>query len=165
MLRILASSLLVLSISLAQSACTLPDDMRCPKGYFYVPELLSCCLDSDIFNGMYCEPPEPVDTDPVEDSGMPSDGGEQTGESGIGTTCTSSLDCAAFEANYCAVNPLGPNYCTFENCGSTAIPECPVGYSCCDCTASTMLDKTRACLTDSDAILAQGMANCTCQSD
>lgn len=50
---------------------------------------------------------------------------------GWGATCTTSDDCAGFEANFCDTFQGG---CTVSNC--TNVPNtCPAGYDCCDLSA------------------------------
>jgi hypothetical protein len=150
------------------AGCTIDDGDRCPDGMRWNAEYASC--ECPVGDGYYLEtdPDDPADAEClpcVAESTSPDcdtdtdtgdtetdtpDGGD---DSGIGTTCSSSEDCADFEADYCALNPLAPEdpgYCTFENCESG---ECPDGYQCCDLTG---LGLTVACLTDVDAEQAEG---------
>lgn len=85
------------------------------------------------------------------------------GPTGLGASCADNPDaCEGLDADFCAANPIAPQdaYCTLKDCSPGA---CPGGYQCCDCTASTILPKEKACLTDADAGLATAAAGCTCQ--
>ncbi len=141
----------------ASTSCTIDDEDRCPSGFFYVPEIESCCLEGHVYdptNPLLCASPPP-------DAGVDSDSASDSdGIDGLGTECTDDSACAGLEASFCAVNPTtGSGYCTLLDC---AAPDCPTGYQCCDCTASQAVAQEIACLTDDDATLVGGFG-CTCE--
>lgn len=159
-------------------ACDVPDSMRCPDGMFYVPDIYACCLDEDFWDTeeRKCLPQPDglpdggeMDTDSDLDGG--ADGGgmdTDTGEdkpSGLGEPCTESGgECEQYKENFCAWNFIsGTGYCTSMNCTPLSCEQKPdMAYKCCDCTASELLPKEKACLNSEDASLAVQYAGCTC---
>ena len=150
------------------AGCTIDDEDRCPEGMRWTAEYASCeCpvgdgyyleTDPDDLADVTCLPcvaestsPEcDTDTDTGDTETDTPDGGDGTG---LGTPCADDGDCAEFEADLCALNPLdpeAPGYCTFEDCTPGG---CPEGYQCCDLSG---LGLTIACLTDADAVQAEG---------
>ncbi|MDD5306173.1 MAG: hypothetical protein PHU25_02520 [Deltaproteobacteria bacterium] len=108
--------------------CTPSDSERCQSGYLFHPE-----------NGS-CQPIEDGGTDSETsnlDAGNPDAGnpdGGDTGDlpTGLGESCTDNEQCADYEADYCAINPLTQEgFCTVENC-TVSPDDCPQGYRCCD---------------------------------
>ena len=155
-MRWLSSALCAVALAGLGAGCEMSDGDRCPNGYHYDPINTVCevCAEDEVWNETTyaCE----ADTDSGTDTGT---GGEAP--TGLGEPCQSDADCAGYEADFCAVNPMsGDGYCTIEDC---ALGECPAPYLCCDCTESTMLPPGFACLTEDDASLASSMGGCTCE--
>ncbi len=164
---------------LVVTGCTIDDEDRCPEGYFYIPEITSCCLDGKVYvpsNPLLCVDPdfgggEDTGENDTEDGGT-GDGGTGDGgiggdenaqtvsTDGLGTPCSDDTNCEGLDADYCAINPLeGAGYCSVNGC----TPEiCPGGYKCCDCREQVLLPQVAVCLTDSDAVLADSV-QCTCE--
>jgi len=108
--------------------------------------LLFCCLSCSIsekercgndfyFEAGNCYPNSVVDTDTgpivIADSGA-VDGGAT--ELGLGLPCDDQPDCAAYQADYCILNPTDPSLqgsCTVKGC-TTQPDNCPGDYQCCD---------------------------------
>jgi hypothetical protein len=168
----------VLIAGVCATACTIDDADRCVEGYVWNEQFMGCECDVDggyyleaDENGVYtCEEcvdsdthtdcPHSGDADTDTDADTDADAGGDSGTdtetdvgSGLGTVCGSSTDCAAFEANFCAISPLAPSdpgYCTFENCSAG---ECPTPYLCCDLSG---LGYGIACLNEEDTATATG---------
>ena len=115
------------------SGCAMDHDDRCPDGYTYHPETVSCSKNPDDAGG---------------------DGGSA---SGFGKSCTAASDCTAADVDYCVVNPATKaGYCSMEGC----VPGgCPGGYGCCDCAA---LGLPVICVADADIGSFIGTA-CACE--
>ena len=174
--------LIAVAAGAVATGCTISDADRCPEGYVWNAQFLACeCdvsggyyisvdeSDTDVYSCQQCADsdthPE-CDTDTASDTGADTDadtdadagadGGadtDTTADTGLGTECTSSDECAEFEADYCAISPLAPSepgYCTFENCTPGS---CPAPYLCCDLSA---LGYGIACLNEADATTAAG---------
>jgi hypothetical protein len=131
------------TIAVSWLGCSIDDGDRCPDGYFYVPEILACCVEGEVYvadAGICREPPEPPDTETDEDDGG-ADGGDP---SGLWEPCNAQEECEGFDADYCAINPLtDEGYCTIE----CEVGDCPDGSQCCDCTNE---DYPIACILDED---------------
>ena len=140
------SKAIVISLALVASQCTVSDDERCPDGFTYRKDTMSCHMDEDTSGNR-------PDASPDAATG-------QGAFQGIGTSCKENKDCADFAADYCAVNPaVGVGFCTVKDCEPGG---CPAGYTCCDCRESSMVDQEAACITDDYVAGLQALAQCTC---
>ena len=131
--------------------CTVSDDERCPEGFTYRSDTMSCHKNE-------------VDSDTLDENDASPDGSPDSGKAhGIGTACRKGTDdCEGFEGNYCVDNPVGEGgFCTISNC----VPaDCPVGFTCCDCTQSTKVETIKACIPNDYVSALIGYANCTCSN-
>lgn len=129
------------------AGCGLPDEDRCPGGYTYNPDKLACEKNETGDSQAGSDNASDTATDSI---------GDDT-PTGIGQECADNDDCADFEADVCAVNPMTKvGYCTIVDCSPG---ECPSGYQCCTCAGE---DKTRdICLTDTQAGLATQVGTCS----
>ncbi len=125
--------LTTIGVALYWSSCTVDVEDRCLKGYDWDPEVLTCRpaeTHTDTDTG-----PAEVVQDAGDDSGATED---STGDlpSGYLEYCQTQGDCAAYDADYCLVNPLDPaqSACVTQNCTPGS---CPAGSICCDCTSVT----------------------------
>jgi hypothetical protein len=124
--------------------CALDDSDRCVQGFVYHTESRTCI---------------PVDT-ASEDSGMSQDGSIPNG---FGQPCVDDDACAAYDEDYCVIDPLTQTgkYCSLTDCTPGG---CPNGYSCCDCTLTPLdiIAKIVVCLTTEDASIAGNVGQCNC---
>ncbi len=140
-----ASFTLFIITGLSTPACQIADKDRCPDYLVWSSSYKSCVpiaeddTDSDTTNG----------TDSETDGGV----------SGLGNECVDQPDCAPYDADYCAINPLTPNdpgYCTIFDC---VAGDCPGDYQCCDCTEQGA--DAAVCMNADDAAAAIGFG-CSC---
>ncbi len=116
------------------ASCTIDDGDRCLDGYEYDTKVRACTkieTDTDSDTG-----PADVPQDAGGDSGA---NGDSAGDlpSGYLEFCEKQEDCAAYEADYCLLNPqdAAQSACVTQNC----IPgSCPLKSICCDCSMVTL---------------------------
>ncbi len=121
------------------ASCSIDDENRCLDGFVYA-KMSKTCIPEDT-GSADTETGSGADAGGDEDSGAAGDGGS----TGLGEYCETQEECAPYEADYCAVNPLtGEGSCTYQDCDATS---CPAGYTCCDCTAIT---GPKLCVEDGD---------------
>lgn len=137
---------IAISVAVVLLQCSVSDDERCPAGFTYRPESMSCHKNES-------------DTS-LENDGSPDDSLDGGNIQGMGISCVDSKECEAFTADYCAVNPLSKQgFCTLKNCEPG---DCPGGYTCCDCTMSPLVDQEEACIADEFVADLQALAKCVC---
>ncbi len=143
----------LLSITLLTAGC-LGSKEICPDGFEYNAQIGLCFKEQTDDDGGR--------SDTAGDAGEAGfDGG---GASGIGESCTDNPDCAAYDADFCALDPMsrGEGYCTAIDC----LPgQCAQGYQCCDCTSSDVMPaemKIQICFKDADAQMSS-LAGCGCR--
>jgi hypothetical protein len=146
---------------LVTASCSIANDDRCPSGYFWKDDYMSCLpiVDSgtDTDTDTDTDTGTDGDTDTENDGGSLDDSGAP--KPGFGIECTDESACEDYLADYCIVSPLAPTepgYCTVENCSAS---DCPDGWQCCDCTALTWV---KACMDDENAATAASL-KCTCE--
>lgn len=144
---ILRMPVMILVMIFGAVGCTIDDDDRCLSGYQYDSAARIC---------------RPLDTDSVSGPKNGSDTGSDEAETdegprGYGETCTDPGGCAAFDADYCLLDPgKGEGICTVQGC----LPgECPAGSKCCDCTN---IERPVLCLYDDivDSIMGKVCNGC-----
>jgi hypothetical protein len=111
-------------------ACSMPAPNDAEIGCAYDPQSSPACAGYEA--GAHL----PVDASKSPEGGV-ADGEADAGASGLGQACTGSADCAGVTADYCLVSPNGgfKSFCTITHCSAT---ECGSGYTCCDCTKSSV---------------------------
>ncbi len=125
--------LITIWFSVYWSSCTVDDEDRCLNGYDWDPEVLTCRkIEKDTDTSTAATD---VAQDAGEDSGTTGDSDGNL-PSGYLEPCEKQGDCAAYEADYCLINPLEPEQsaCVTQNCTPGS---CPAGSICCDCTTVT----------------------------
>jgi len=140
------SKSIFVSLALLAFQCTVSDAERCPDGFTYRKDTMSCHKDGDSIS-------------PWVDA-APNDASSPDSIQGIGAPCTTGKDCETFSADYCAVNPMaGAGFCTINDCEPG---DCPATYTCCDCRQSSLVDQEEACIMDQYTEQLQALAGCTC---
>ncbi|MCP4601770.1 MAG: hypothetical protein GY847_14845 [Proteobacteria bacterium] len=159
------SQLLMPVAVLTAISCSIDDSDRCPSGYTWAEDYLSCIevpTDTEDTAGLDTESETSTDLD-----AGPFDGGIDTDEPdiGYGTECFDDSHCASFTADFCNTSPIAPNdpgYCTTRDCSPG---DCPDGYQCCDCRDTIFQAKKTVCLNDEQAAqVSVAPANCTCSN-
>ncbi len=122
-------------------------------GCFYDPDRSR--IDTDLGTG------GDADTDADLDAG--GDGGGTPSE--YGDVCHNDDNCIG-EVGYCGKNPTtpdAPGACTKKDCIVGEPPDCPDGYTCCDCPAAPPMSTEQivACIPN-DQISATEQY-CTCE--
>lgn len=135
-----------LAFALLACSCSLSDSERCDKGQTYREN--KCYDDSDGGADSETSTGEGTDTSGTDDGGV--DGGDAGPDlpTGMNEPCTKQADCAGFEADYCAYDPINKKgACTVQNC-KTSPDDCPEGYACCKFIES--LSYPDFCMPDAD---------------
>ncbi len=123
-------ALAALAATTVVCACGMPAPNDAEIGCAYDPQSSPACV------GYEAGSHSPADASKAQEGGE-ADGGAEAGASGLGQACTGPADCAGLTADYCLVSPNGgfKSFCTFTHCTAS---ECGVGYTCCDCTKSSV---------------------------
>lgn len=165
------------AILFLMAGCSIPDDKRCPAGFTFDSETMTCVKDVDAGADADSDADSDADADSAVDGGPDSGDGGGDADSdadtdgpptGLGETCQDDEDCVGFDAANCVKNPLAPaepGYCTVVDCEAD---DCPDPYACCDCRDSTspLLPadyKRKACLGTKEANLAKSIGKCPCE--
>jgi|HubBroStandDraft_2_1064218.scaffolds.fasta_scaffold06316_2 hypothetical protein len=155
----------LLALATCQVACVTNSNL-CLPGYVYSSQYDACLqVGGDADDGG----DDASAMEAATDAAVAADGGaadSSAGDGGLGSSCNSSSDCPA-QASYCLKSPTAaasaPGICTIPGCTAA---ECGSGYSCCDCTSSSLAPLAawpkNVCAPSSDDsdLVAFG---CTCQ--
>jgi hypothetical protein len=131
------------------ASCSISDVDRCPSGFIYQPENMTCKVvpDASAAGDQDAAPPS-----------ISADAQALAGEAGgpsFGSICATTSECASSATNYCVLLPgSASGYCSKANCSN----ECPSDYKCCNCPAIALV----VCLTSADSTLAIAAFGCTC---
>jgi hypothetical protein len=114
----------------ALCACAMPEPSDAEIGCAYDAQSSATCPGYEAGGHTLAEPSAPADGGAA---GAMSDGGA----SGLGQVCMGQADCSNLSADYCLVSPNGgfKSFCTITHCSAA---ECGSGYTCCDCTKSSV---------------------------
>ena len=142
--------------------CTISDEDRCEGDFIWYSQYSVCgCPKGTNWTGRgnACkrDPVESIDEEDEDDSGQ-SEAGEESMR-GLGESCREDADCASYDARICIPAPSG-GYCSVE-CESPS--DCARGYQCCDCSESTLVPSSMACVNDEDVSLAEEIGGCSCE--
>lgn len=125
----------LLALAACQVACVTNSNL-CLPGYVYSSQYDACLqVGGDADDGSDAATTEAAAAAAADgsapDSGSAADGG-------LGSSCNSSSDCPG-QASYCLKDPTAAasaaGVCTIPGCTAA---ECGSGYSCCDCTGSSL---------------------------
>ena len=137
--------LILMTVALIGTACTIDDADRCYGDYEWSEENQLCLMP---------------DSDTGQDEGLDSQ------SNGVGVACHSPQDCADFEADFCLdnpQNPADPGMCTVRPCVPS---DCTGPFQCCDCTGqeSEFIDTTMPfCVPDENVALLTTVFTCVCE--
>lgn len=94
----------------------------CAAGYSRPAPTAACAMPADTGT--------PVDAGGSADAGGGADAGTAAAPTGQGASCTTSADCAGFDATYC-ITLQPPNQCLVQGC-ATGASRCTSDRDCCD---------------------------------